>query len=699
MTKLKFLFGNHNHQPVGNFDSVFEEAVERSYKPFLEILSEYPKVRMSLHFSGCLLDWLEANQPDLLDSVAELAGRGQVEILSSGYYEPVLSAIPAWDRQTQLAQMNDYIGKRFGRKPRGAWMTERVWESHIVDSLVDAGLDYVVIDDYHFKCAGMSEDGIQGYYNTENDGSALAVFPIKEKLRYLIPFSDPGKTIGELRRMHEAGHELAVMIDDGEKFGLWPGTHKVSYRENWVRRFFDLLLAEESWLELATPADVLDSMRPTGMVYLPSASYFEMSEWTLPGGQAGEFADIVHSLQDNGQIERFRPFLRGGIWRNFLMKYPESNNMHKRMLDISKRLHAQGKRKEKRLEEARGHLLTAQCNCAYWHGVFGGLNLPHLRDAVYRELIAADALLADIEGLGPVESWDINLDGSDEALLRSESLAALVTPAYGGALLELDVIDRRLNLINTLASRQEGYHAGIIEHAGEAGDDGDAASIHDMPKKVDESLRDELRYDWHNRYSFLDHFLPLGSTLEAQRNREFRDLGDFVNQPWQLDMESGGARLTRHGKLYTDQGEVPVTVSKRYSLEGDTLRVDYTITNTGSAAFPCLFAPELNFSMLGGNDPEISYASGSWHKQKMVSAGERRGTDDFSIIDKRKGITISLNTSEVADFWYFPSRTVSQSESGFELNYQSSVIVPVIRLENSPEEETVITINMQVRTS
>jgi hypothetical protein len=30
-----------------------------------------------------------------------------------------------------------------------------------------------------------------------------------------------------------------------------------------------------------------------------------------------------------------RPFLRGGIWRNFLTRYPEANWMHKRMLALS----------------------------------------------------------------------------------------------------------------------------------------------------------------------------------------------------------------------------------------------------------------------------------------------------------------------------------------------------------------------------
>ena len=42
----------HNHQPVGNFDHVFKEAYDTSYRPFLDVLTEYPNISISLHNSG-----------------------------------------------------------------------------------------------------------------------------------------------------------------------------------------------------------------------------------------------------------------------------------------------------------------------------------------------------------------------------------------------------------------------------------------------------------------------------------------------------------------------------------------------------------------------------------------------------------------------------------------------------------------------
>lgn len=704
MKKLKFIFGNHCHQPVGNFDHVFQMAVDKSYLPFLDILGQFPEIKMSMHFSGCLLEWLEDHQPSLVDDLAKLANKGQIELLSGGFYEPVLAAIPSWDRKMQLELMNSYIQRRFAQKAKGAWLTERVWESQILDSLVEADLEYLVIDDYHFKCAGLKQEEIKGYYLTENNGKPVAVFPISEELRYTIPFGKPEETITILRDYYEKGHELVVMIDDGEKFGMWPGTYKRAYTEGWVKQFFTVLLENRDWLELATPTDIIGTIPASGTIYLPSASYFEMSEWSLPGHQAQNFAEIIHELKDNNQLERFRPFLRGGIWRNFLTKYPEANNMHKHVLWLSQRLNKLSNNPEtvtsKEITAARKHLLTAQCNCAYWHGVFGGLYLPHLRDAIYKSLINAEQELDEAQYPGgstpPLRLADINCDGKEEAILSSSSINVLITPVYGGAVYELDFIKKSINLLNTLAARKEGYHSSILKQQVKPAGEDDSASIHSINRPVDETLRDNLNYIWHNRYAFIDHFLSPDTDLQGISKASFREYGDFVNQPYQLSCDGDEVLLQRSGNLFTDNGILPLEVKKIFRLEDNMLEVRYSFETGADKDFAFIFAPELNFSMLGGADTDIKYYSENWTKQKMNSSGIRKNTMEFGINDSRKGIKINLAFSEPASIWYFPASTVSQSESGFELNYQSSVLIPHLHLNYSSLAEKEIIIKLQL---
>ncbi|MBI3330940.1 MAG: alpha-amylase, partial [Candidatus Omnitrophica bacterium] len=87
---MTLLMAIHCHQPVGNFGFVFEEAYAKAYEPFLSVLERHQAVRLALHYSGCLLDWLAEHRPELLRRLRALVSRGQVELLASGYYEPIL---------------------------------------------------------------------------------------------------------------------------------------------------------------------------------------------------------------------------------------------------------------------------------------------------------------------------------------------------------------------------------------------------------------------------------------------------------------------------------------------------------------------------------------------------------------------------------------------------------------------------------
>ena len=111
MKKVQFIFGIHLHQPVGNFDWVFEDAFQKSYKPFIDVLKKYPSISLVIHISGSLLEWLDDNHPDYLDEIAELVEKRNIEILSAGFYEPILAVIPDHDKLGQIIKLNKYINK------------------------------------------------------------------------------------------------------------------------------------------------------------------------------------------------------------------------------------------------------------------------------------------------------------------------------------------------------------------------------------------------------------------------------------------------------------------------------------------------------------------------------------------------------------------------------------------------------------
>lgn len=679
MKSVQFIFGIHNHQPVGNFDYVFEHAYRHSYLPFIELLEAYPSITMSIHFSGCLLEWIETAHPEFPDRIAALVERGNLEILSAGFYEPVLAVIPDHDKAGQIKKLNQYIRDRFNYEPETAWLTERVWEPHLPLVLKDAGIKYATIDDFHFLSSGKKQDELDGYYLTDEQGSQVGVFPISQRLRYAIPFQDPEKTIEILRQaVTPEGDRVIVMADDGEKFGVWPGTYDLCFRKKWLKRFFDALTENSHWIKMTTFSDYGRNHPPRGRTYLPTVSYFEMNEWTLPADRGSEFNTIVHDLDEKNMIETVRPFLRGGTWRNFQSLYEESNWMQKRMTRVSWRLEEArkaGALKGRQLQLAREDLWRSQCNCAYWHGIFGGLYLPHLRHAIYTHLLQAEKILNSVysEKTGPV---DFDHDGGKEARLFSKSLQVFAGQR-GGMIREIDLLDFNFNLSNGMRRYREAYHSRLSD----AGSDQNGVSIHDQVLVKEPGLEKLLVTDTYDRACLTDHFIPRGTTLKDLETCRV-ETTPFSKAFFDIEQNRDTVRLRHSGPV---DGNA-VTIIKECSIKAGQLDISISITNGGSKPLAGTYGSEWNFALLGGNTKDRFYEiNGSRPTRSLMkSRGSHEGVERIAIVNEWDGFRAGLSFGDPVSIWRFPVFSVSMSEAGFEKVYQSSVIIPRFDLDLPP---------------
>ncbi|MDD4179633.1 MAG: DUF1926 domain-containing protein [Candidatus Margulisbacteria bacterium] len=705
MKRVKFLFGIHCHQPVGNFEHVIDDAYAKSYLPFIQAMDAHPRIKFAIHYSGILYDWFWKKHPEFLDYLKKLVKRGQAEVMTAGYYEPIIPIIPDDDKIGQITMANDFIKENFGSAPKGMWLTERIWEPHLPKILAKTGIEYVTVDDFHFVSAGIPESKMLGYYITEEEGATLKIFPISKVLRYLIPFRLPEETIKHLRNIaSEDGNAAGILADDGEKFGVWPGTHKWVFEEGYLERLLTMLEENLDWITPQTFSEYLEETPPLGRVYLPTASYFEMMEWSLPTASGKKLAKITEELKHSGKFDEYSQFFKGGFFRNFFVKYPESNNMHKRMLQVSQRLQMLKKGKtlisekeqDKRLREAQTELYKGQCNCAYWHGVFGGLYLNYLRDAIYEHLLKAEGLLDKYsrakDDYAEIAVNDFDKDGSDEVILSNSLLNLYFAPNYGGALFELDYKPKNFNLLNTLARREEVYHEKIrkgIAHpaANQAG----AASIHEINKFKGEGVDGPLVYDWHRRISLLDHFLSAETGLEDFSRSAYREAGDFTIQPYEYMPQRRSGELFLVMRRSGQVNGSPVKVEKQVSLcaRQSIVRFDYNVTNLSGQPLDLWFGPEFNFSMLAGRAPDRYYEIPGviLDDKALASKGVIEGIKLAKIVDKWKGFSVSLELDRPADLWRFPIETVSQSESGFEKTYQSSVLFPNWKFSLAPGEK------------
>ncbi|MCI0707155.1 MAG: DUF1926 domain-containing protein [Ignavibacteriae bacterium] len=691
MKKIKLVLGIHNHQPIGNFDSVFEHAFAKSYEPFLDLLERYPRIKLSQHYTGVLLEWLLQNRPKFIQKLQKLVASGQVDMMGGAYYEAILSIIPDEDKVGQLVKLSNAIKKHFGKPPVGMWLAERVWEQHLAKSIAEAGLRYTVVDDTHFKYAGFSEEELLGYYMTEEQGKTIAVFPISKRLRYTIPFQPVKHTIDYLREIAtEDGDRVAVYADDGEKFGVWPDTYDHVFTRGWLNEFFKALSDNLDWIQVVHFKDVLKSIPPAGQTYLPNASYAEMLHWALPPHHFALYEEFEHVLQQQGIRDKYESFFKGGFWRNFLAKYPEVNQMHKKMLHVSERARVieQSKKSNGKaaLDRIRSHIYASQCNDPYWHGVFGGLYLPVLRHPIYKNLIAAENELDKLEKNNAVRviTYDFDRDGHDDVVVESPTLNCYFKPNVGGAIIELDFKPACLNVLDIVSRREEGYHTKLKHAVAGHTPSGGVASIHDVVKSKEPGLEQYLSYDWYRHCTLVDHFFSAETTLDDVWRCAYKEEGDFVDQPYNVKARKKGANavieLSRHGRIRRQGKEYRISVQKHITIDSkkNLLEIDYTLRNEEREPLQLWFGVEFNVGLQAGNTPDRYYYldNGGIENAVLRSKGELRDLNALGLRDEWMGVDVRIEMLKPATIWRFPIEVISQSEGGFERIFQSSVVIP-----------------------
>jgi hypothetical protein len=676
----------HAHQPVGNFDDVIERAHQRSYLPFVETLARHPSIHMGLHYSGVLLEWLEHAHPEYFELLRTLVNRGQIEIVGGGFYEPILVVIPPQDCHEQITRLSDYVEKHFGRRPKGAWLAERVWEPQLPSALAAAGVEYTLVDDNHFLGAGFELEQLFGYFTAEDQCHSVKVLPGLKALRYLIPFRRADETSQFLRRA-AADHpgSFAAMGDDMEKFGVWPGTYDLCYRDHWLENFFTDLERNSDWLETSTPADAVASHRSLGRADLPTASYTEMMEWSLPTPARNRYHALTVEFANRPDE---LPFLRGGIWRNFFSKYSESNLLHKKMQHVSAkvRLLAQNRRRDKSFraarEEAKTLVLRSQCNDAYWHGVFGGLYSPHLRTALWRSLVQAEATADSIAHRGrhyaTVESIDLNADGREEIYFCSERYAAILSPDDGATISALDCRQSNAALINSLCRRPESYHAALKNLTTKNAQG--VQSIHDQTRAKEAGLERFLQYDRWPQNAFRLKLFGRGKKYEdCATVRLEEDAGLAAGRYRAVDVSPTKATFVAEE---SNDWPAEKTFSFAVTPQGFEITCDVALRRTAPGTASMFVGIEVVINFLAPSAPDRYFETHGQHYP--LRWGAATPASELRIVDKWQGIGVTLAAPNAQDFWITPIESVSESEDGFERIYQGSQIMAVWPVELAP---------------
>ncbi|MDZ7816157.1 MAG: alpha-amylase/4-alpha-glucanotransferase domain-containing protein [Planctomycetota bacterium] len=315
-------------------------------------------------------------------------------------------------------------------------------------------------------------------------------------------------------------------------------------------------------------------------------------------------------------------------------------------------------------------------------------------------MILAESLVHAVTPSRGVQTGDFDIDGIEDAVMRSDTMSVALKPSHGGMVRALYLYEKGVNLANVLARHEEQYHQDVASAPVNAEtDEGKARTIHSSMPAKEAGLERFLQYDWHERGLFQDHFIASETSIEQFRFNRYRDEGDFVVEPYGIsDCAEEHIVLERNGAIWRDGRRHSVRVSKTFILDGNRLRVDYEIVNRSRKPVELRFVCESNFAMSAGDAFDHFYYAqeGQLGRFKLVAA--LSGRKEVGLCDDWRRFRVHLKWSEESDLWLFPLYTVSQSESGFEKLFQGAVVAPVFEIALLPEEPVRLSAMLEVST-
>jgi alpha-amylase len=645
MPGTKLILGTHNHLPLGRTDEAAEKLYQQAFKPFLAVLYRYPDFPVTLHYSGLLIEWLEELHPEFLTLLAEMVGRGQVEVLGGGYYDPILALIPTNDKLGQLEKMTTRLRVTFETRPRGCWITEKVWEPSLASVLRASGIEYTFVDDAQFAFAGVRGQALWQPTLTEDQGKIISVFPISTRLGLLASSGSPSDAIALLRSLPGEG-PIAVMLEDGE------ATAQGLLKDGWLEGFIELAARNAEWLEPTTPGQTLKDGLPQNRLFIPSSSSAEIMSRSLPPSRRAVYDELRGLSEERGGDGQF---VMGGQFRNFLNRYPEAWLLYAKMMNTHVLVNQVRGDKYKK-KAAQNELWKGQCGSAYWHGRNGGIYDNGLRKAVYHSLIEAEKITRATEIFAPsIISVDFDMDAVIEYLYQGSDLNAYIH-SRGGALFELDFLPASWNYLDTMVDRDGG---------GE-------------------------KQDAYQRKAFIDHFYGEAGTVEEFGAGSLPDAGDFVlgaYEPLEINRALPELLMKRDGIVNGSDGPHPVRVEKRYVFRPRSIDVYYRITNLGAAALATRFAVEINLSlaMRSADCGRLFLLDEDRKKEIGSDIAEIDGVQGLLVHDVRNEVSITLSSARSFRCWSVPIETPA-SCAGDPPVFQSHCFLPLWDISLGPAE-------------
>lgn len=180
----------HIYQPPTQFPEILAQISQTCYRRIILLLKKYPKSKITLNVNASLTElWVNNHHEDIIESLKDLANKGQIEFTSSAKYHPLLPKLPKTEIIRQILINDETNKKYFGKayQPRGFFPPEMGYSEKVGEALNELGFEWVIMDESGFpKKNAVKKHNV--IYKIENT-NLIAVFR-EQALSLKIAFSD-----------------------------------------------------------------------------------------------------------------------------------------------------------------------------------------------------------------------------------------------------------------------------------------------------------------------------------------------------------------------------------------------------------------------------------------------------------------------------------------------------------------------------
>ncbi|GHU39702.1 glycosyl hydrolase [Spirochaetia bacterium] len=515
---ISLILGFHFHIPDGYADDEYEQLYSGTIKPFLSTLFKFPKIPVILHFSGSLLYWIERHHGEFFMLLIDMLKRKQIEILTGGFYEPMMPLLPLKDRTGQIEMLTTYLRKQFGKRSLGCWIPAGSWEQINISTLSKYNINWTFLDEQHFTDVKLNT---HAPCISEDRGKLLTIFPISRKMQTEIESAAAVTAINSIKNN--------CTKNDNHVLTVFPRMFNNGTSENNILEFLDLLTKNEEEIEVVLPSKIVKNQPPLQKAYFS-----------------------------------------GNSVKNFLVKYPEANNIYSKMgfvHSLVDQAHGDKIRKRRAQEELwKAQSYDLFCDEAHYlqntqMPLPIGIHRSNIRAAAYQAIIEAERITRETKSFLPaITTFDFNFDGINEYVYQGNPVNCLIKRT-GANIFELDYIPKPWNYLNT-------------------------------------SL---------GHYAFSDIIAPPDFSIDDVRLNKFSACRIMAGETYdEIDIDRSHGKVSFKSVQQNKNIKFnEIEIQKYYHIKENCVNVRYILLNTGKTDVDFSFIPEINLSFYDGSEKNL----------------------------------------------------------------------------------------------